>query len=95
MKKLLLHLTIVIITIMAVFLACSPDPIKTSKSDNPEIKYEYMFTIKEENARVYRFITGLTERYVVIQGCGDVQVIWEQQAGKTTYPDSVQTMQKK
>lgn len=63
-------------------------------SDNPEISYEYLFTIKEENVRVYRFMDG-GYKYIAVKEYGDVQPIFEVKEGKTEVQNTIHPVEKR
>lgn len=83
-----------IILCFLILMGCHSDPISTTSSDNPEIKYDYLFTIKEENIKVYRFIDGSSPKYIAVRG-SEVQAMFDTQVGKSHVPDQIKTIEKK
>jgi hypothetical protein len=70
------------------------EPLSTSSSDNSEIKYDYLFTIKEENIRIYRFRDGGSVCYISVKG-NQAEVSFDIPKGKTKELNTVQTLESK
>ena len=82
MKRLALVLLLLVV-------GCSKDPIETMQSNNPNFSYSYLFTIKEEGVRVYRFSDGGYARYVAV---GDPKQIVGASWGDRHYQSAGKTM---
>jgi hypothetical protein len=81
--------------ILILLAGCSADPVDTFQSDNKEIRYEYLFTIKEEGVRIYRFTDGGNHRYVAVKTSAGVIFGDRHSTGKSSYmvPQNIETVQ--
>jgi hypothetical protein len=82
------------ILLCLLLIGCQAEPLATKVSDNPEVPYDYLFTIKEENIRVYRFMDGGHYCYISVKG-GQTEVSFDIPKGKSKVPNTIQTIQKK
>lgn len=82
MKLLSLVLCVLILS------GCSAQPMSVSKTENPEIKVESLFTYK--GYEVVRFDDGGYHRYFVIGN--RLETMTEHYEGKTSFPEQIQTI---
>jgi uncharacterized protein YcfL len=83
-----------ILLCVLLLIGCEAKPIAKIVSDNPEVPYDYLFTIKEENIRVYRFMDAGSSKYIAVRG-DEIQVIFDTKVGKATVTDQIQTIDKR
>jgi hypothetical protein len=82
------------ILLCLLLIGCQAEPLAKKVSDNPEVPYDYLFTIKEENIRIYRFNDGGTYCYIAVKG-DQTEISFDVPKGKSKVPNTVQTIQKK
>lgn len=88
MKK----LTIILATTTALlFTSCMSEPVRTTVTDNPDIKVDYLF--KVDGVKVYRFEDGSQFHYVAIDSNRHVEIQSSYIEHKREYSDNIQTIQ--
>ena len=89
MKK---YTSILLIAITAISLtSCYNDPVQRKGTDNVDVPVELIFTV--DSCKVYRFRDGGRAHYVVIAPQRS-QTISTQKSGKSTYSETIQTVEK-
>ncbi len=89
MKKLLGLFCGALILGMVMLTGCIHEPQSTEHTGkNDEFQVEYLF--EKDGIKMYRFMDGGHYHYFTTNG----QTMTEQQSGKTTYEDRIETKQK-
>jgi hypothetical protein len=83
-----------VLFLFLLILGCNAEPLAKKASDNPEVPYDYLFTIKEEGIRIYRFNDGGTYCYIAVKG-NQTEISFDIPKGKARVPNTIQPLESK